>query len=208
MTNILLPSLIGLLGVIIGTVITAFISLKLKSKETKLRIIEKIFDKRIQAHENILVIIMTIRSVTSTEKIDESNNLISFPRSMTSSNSFTNYMNETFLVFHQNSHWLNTDLEREFGFLQDYFISLSNKLKNASDLQVEKIGILVKQDFIDLASSLGKIAFDFFREDIYNMKINKHDEWHKYPKEKTFERMVKTYLFTKKKEIDNILKPY
>lgn len=205
LVKILVPSLIGLIGVVIGTVVTSIINYKLKSKETKLRIVEKVFDKRIQAHENILILIKKIRSVLSIEMTDENCNLITFPSSMTTKENFRHFANDLYLTIHQNSHWLNTNLERELGFLMDYITSLSQVLKDAQDEAYPKVGLIVKQDFIDLASSLENITFDFFRKDIFEMNINKHNEWHKYPKDVTFDRYSKTILSKKLDEIKIII---
>ena len=206
MNDILLAALIGFSGVIIGTVITSVISVKIKSKETKLRILEKVFDKRIEAHENILFLIKNIRTVTSTGKADSENNLISFPSSMTSKEDLDKFINEVFILFHKNAHWLNTDLEREFWFALDYLTSLTNIIQDANNKDFPSIGEIVKQDFIDLATGLENITFDFFRKDIYDMKINKHDEWHKYPKEKTYAKLNETNLIKRKNEIERIIK--
>ena len=205
MNDILITSLIGFSGVIIGTVITSVISLKIKSKETKLRIIEKVFDKRIEAHENMLFLIKKIRSVMSTGQADSDNNLITFPNSMTDKDNLSKFTNEVSISFHLNAHWLNTNLEREFGFVVDYLTSLSHIIQDAKDIDLPRIGIIVKQDFIDLASSLENITFDFFRKDIYDMKINTHNEWHKYPKEQTYSRFNETNLVKLRTEIDKII---
>lgn len=195
MTNILISSFIGLLGVIIGVVVTSIISFKIKTKETKLRLIEKVFDKRMTAHESILILIKKIRSVLSTNQIDERNYVITFPQSMTDKLSFENFSNDASIIINQNNHWLNVGLERELGFFIDYISSLNMTLKDATDNNFPLIGLIVKQDFIDIASKLDDITFEFFRKDIYNMDINKHNEWHKYPKEVTLDRFHKTNLF-------------
>ena len=206
MTDLWVSSIIGLSGVIIGSIITSIYSLKIKSRETKLRIVEKIFDKRIQAHENILILIKLIRSVISTGKADIDGNLITYPSSMTSRENFDKFSNEIFLTFNLNAHWLNTELEREFWFLQDYLTSLSNIIQNAEDLEFPRIGIIVKQDFIDLASNLENLTFEFFRKDIYEMKINQHNEWHKYPKKETHSKFNKTTLVMNRSDIDKTIK--
>jgi len=110
-----------------------------------------------------------------------------------------------FFIIHHNSHWLNTNLERELGFFQDYMVTLNMRIKGQNDSNVKIIGLIVKQDFIDLASNLENLTFEFFRKDIYKLKINKHNEWHKYPKEITKKRMNETILFKEFKEIDKII---
>jgi hypothetical protein len=124
---------------------------------------------------------------------------------MTTIENFSAFKNNVFFVIHQNSHWLNIELERELGFLQDYLNSLSLTIKNIADEDLPKIGLIVKQDFIDLASNLENITFEFFRRDIYKMEINKLIEWHKYHKEITLERLKKTKLFTERSKIDKII---
>lgn len=203
--QMLFPSLIGLLGVIIGILATFFVNLRLKSKETKLRIIEKIFDKRIQAHENILLLIKDVKTVISIREVDESYNLISYPKSMTSKDDFSHFLNQTCSIIQQDNHWLNTDLVRELGFLQDYLVSVNQIIKDVDDSKLPLIGLLIKQDFIILAAKLEKLTFDFFRKDIYKATINKHDKWHKYPREITLKRFDETLLFTKRNEIDIII---
>jgi len=76
MDNIIIPSLIGLVGVIMGTILTSINNQRVKSKETKLKIIEKVFDKRIAAHENILLLIKQVRSVIPLHITDEHSNVI------------------------------------------------------------------------------------------------------------------------------------
>lgn len=204
MFNILLPSLIGLIGVIIGIIVTSILSFKIKTKETKLRIIEKVFDKRITAHENILTLIKNVRSVISTNQIDEKNHLITFPSFMLNRESFERFINDVYLISNLNNHWLNIELERELGFLVDYITTLNLKLKDVNEQNYPQVGLIVKQDFIDLATNLENITFEFFRKDIYKMKINKHNEWHKYQKEETLNRFHKTNLFIKDEEITSI----
>jgi hypothetical protein len=203
--QILIPSLLGLLGVIIGALATSFVNLKLKSKETKLRIVEKIFDKRIQAHENILLLTKDIKTVVSTREVDENYNIISFPKSLISKDEYSHFLNQTCSIIHQNNHWFNTDLERELGFLQDYLASVNQTIKDVDDIKLPLIGLVIKQDFIDLAANLDKLTFDFFRKDIYKLSINKHDEWHKYPKDITLKRYEETLLYRKQNEIDKII---
>jgi hypothetical protein len=201
-------SLIGLSGVILGVLITSINNLILKRKEAKLRIIEKIIDKRIIAHEEILGCIKKIRTVVGTEKTDEQRNLISYPIFMDSHNSLSELIRDLFPLIHKNTHWLNTPLERELSFLQDYFITLFNKTNGLSDQAMIDVGIIVKQDFIDQAASLENLAFDFFRKDIFKLALNKHDEWHKFPKAETNRRFAETNLVKRAEEITLILNQF
>ncbi len=149
---------------VIGTLTTFIVNLKLKSKETKLRIIEKVFDKRIQAHENILFLTKEIKTVISTKEVDDNYNIIAFPKSLSSKDDFSNFLNQSCSIIQLNNHWINTDLERELGFFQDYLASVYQKIKDVDDVKLPMIGLLIKQDFIDIATNLTKLTFDFFKK--------------------------------------------
>ncbi len=66
-TIAIITSAASILGVILGASITAFINWSVKTKETKLRIQEKIFDRRIEAHEEILRLSQLLRTTISTK---------------------------------------------------------------------------------------------------------------------------------------------
>ncbi|RKQ49475.1 hypothetical protein BXY85_0464 [Roseivirga pacifica] len=207
MDNSLLTSIIALTGVIIGTTLSSLNNHVLKRKETKLRVLEKILDKRIKAHEEILSLVKKTRSVIGTGKKDEDSNVISYPSCMESFDHFSLFLQEMFQIIHQNSHWLNTDLQRELSFFQDYLVTIYHQVSEAgTDSDIIKTGVIVKQDFVNLAMSIENITFQFFRHEITKLRINKLDEWHKYPKEETNKRFSKTELMTRSKEIEKIIK--
>ena len=196
-------ALIAFCGIIIGTAITSMMSFVSIKKETKLRIIAKIFDKRIQAYENILSLVKSIRTVVPIERTDEGGNLIGYPRSLNSVEEFVEFSNYLFVTINENTHWLNIELVRELSFLQDYFTNLRLTIKKIDEEKVIDLGLIIKQDFIDFALNIENLAFDFFRKDIYDMKINKNTKWHKYKKSETRRRLERTLLFSKKNEIYN-----
>lgn len=205
MNQIILPSIIGFAGVILGTLITSVINIQLKTKETRLRVIEKIFDKRIDAHDKILALVKDVRTVVSIDRVDNESNIIGYPLILNSRDYFQDFKLQYAVVIQQNGHWLNAKLVRELNFFQDYLLSLNTIISEAKSIDYPQIGLIVKQDFIDSATSIENIAFEFFRHDIYKMSINKHDEWHKYPKRETLERLKKMKLYTCQKEIEAIV---
>lgn len=204
-SQLIISSLIGITGVILGSIITHFFNLKVKSKEVKLRIIEKVFDKRMIAHENVLDIVKLLRSVIPTGLVDNYNNIIGFPVCLKSRSILINYRDEIFQTIHINSHWFDTILTKELSFVQDYFMTLENVISEVSDDNISKIGLIVKQDFINISTKLEDITFNFFRSDIYKISINKLNEWHKYPVDITRARLEETELFRRRDEIDKII---
>lgn len=194
----------GLIGVIIGSLIAAIGTLKARTKETRLRVVEKVFDKRIEAHENILFLVKRIRTVIPTGQVDENTNTINYPNALYSEDNWDSFYNDVMNTIHLNAHWLDTELERELGFVQDYITTLHFNLEDIDNDNYWRVGLIIKQDFIDIAMNIENLAFNFFRKDIYKMKINKHDKWHKYSKKESLRRLNNTLLRTKKDEIDNL----
>lgn len=206
MDNAILTSIFALGGVVLGALGTSINNHILKRKETRLRIIEKVLEKRIDAHEEILGLTKSIRQVVGTGMKDENNNAITYPLCMQSKDHLLSFIEVSFPIIHKNSHWLDTKLERELSFFQDYTISLSHQMSKVNDdLIFTEIGIIIKQDFINLASILEDLAFNFFRFEITSLKLNQHNEWHKYPKEETQRRFSKTELVIQESQIQKII---
>ena len=63
-----MSSLIGVIGVLLGVGLTSIINWKIKTKEARLRILEKVYDKRLLAHEEVLLISRLLRTTVSTKK--------------------------------------------------------------------------------------------------------------------------------------------
>jgi hypothetical protein len=192
--KILVPALAGLFGVFIGIIVTTISNWKLKTKETKLRILEKTFDKRIKAHEEILQISKILRTTISTDKTDNDHNLITYPAVLQDYQYFDNFRGKFYDITNENNHWLGIELLRELYFIQDYLASLDLQIKDKNDENLPKIAVIVKQDFIDLAGNLENISLKFFEEDLLNLKKITNIGWHKYETEITYKRFSDTNL--------------
>jgi hypothetical protein len=202
--NEIIIALIAFIGVMVGTIITSIVNIFVTKKETKLRVLEKVFDKRIQAYENILFLVKLIRTVNPTNKANERGYLLTYPISLNSKNSFSEFKDDLLIGIDKNLHWLNIELVRELYLLQDYFVNLDILVNDLEEEKIIELGLIIKQDFIHFAMNIENLAFDFFRKDIYNLKINKNKEWHKYEKTESRKRLQNTLLFSKKNEIEKL----
>ena len=191
----------GIVGVIIGAIITTVFNWKLKTKEVKLRVAEKVFDKRISAHEDIMKIPKLLRTVIQTYKADKDKNALTYPAFLHNRESFDDLLANVYSYVNNNSHWLDIEIFRELNYLQDYLCNLDTYLRQLDESKYAELGVKIKKDIIDLASSLEKITLKFFKEDIYNINLKVSEGHHKYPKEETLERLNKTELL---KIIDKI----
>ncbi|MBI0397796.1 hypothetical protein [Cyclobacterium marinum] len=184
----------ALIGVIIGAIVTTITSWKLKTKETKLRLIEKIFERKIIAHEEILSISQKLKNMIPTYEEDDNLNIKAYPAILKDRDSLDSFLYQFSINTNRNSHWADNSILKELYYIQDYFANLEMFLKNKNVEIYPKIGEILRLDFVELASGLEKIALVFFEKDIY--KLNKHHSsgHHKYPIKTTKDRLDKTIL--------------
>jgi hypothetical protein len=101
--------------------------------------------------------------------------------------------------------WLSTPVKRELNFVQDYFVTLHTNLSEVSSEHFATVGSFIRQDFIDLSSQLEKAAFEFFKAEARELRLNDLTEHHKYQHEETISRLQKTVLLGRWKEIQAII---
>jgi len=193
-------------GGIIGAILNNIFNWKLKIKETKLKVIEKLIDRKIDAYEGVLGIVKTLRTVISADLADNSNNLIGYPSILKSKNDFEKFQIDSGSIINYYSHWLDIKITRELYFVQDYFWTLSMNIKEIDEKYYPEIGKIIKQDFLDIASTLENITLDCYQNKISKIKIRKVKGWHKYPKSKTSERMNNTELIKENEKINDFKK--
>jgi hypothetical protein len=89
--------------------------------------------------------------------------------------------------------------------VQDYLVTVHTNLAGGSSEQFPIVGAFIRQDFIDFSSSLEKAAFEFFKAEARNLRLNDLAEHHKYAKEETMRRLHNTVLISKWKEIETMI---
>lgn len=196
----IVPPAAGLIGVIIGSMFT----LVGKRKETRLRIIEKVFDKRLKAHEDILDIAKQMRTTVSTHSASDGINVDSYPGLLHNKESFNQFKENFFLAVNLNSHWISIELFRQLNYIQDYVENVSQALLKIDESNYPKFGIIVKQDFIDLAAELEIETLKFFDKDLYDVNLRTTKGHHKWPIEYTVSRLNSTEFIKKHELISKI----
>jgi|SRR5579859_1779107 len=88
------------------------------------------------------------------------------------------------------------------GLLITLYVNLS-KVPSERFLEV---GALIRQDFIDLSSSLEKITFQFFESEARKLHLGDLAENHKYALEETKRRLRRTIMLSKWREIEELVK--
>lgn len=94
----------------------------------------------------------------------------------------------------EGSTWLTTATKREVAFVQNYLVTLHMHLADVPSEKCFDLAQLIRQDFIDLSSSLEKVAFTFFETGIHRAKPDSLLDWHKYKRPVTEQRLTSTAL--------------
>lgn len=196
------PGIIGLVGVIIGSSISLIGNWIMTSREAKLRIAERIYDRRAKAHEGILEICQALRTTVSTEQADAKGNVMTYPAPLQSRYDLEELILSFSIIVNSNLHLIDIKVYRYLNFIQDYLASVHISLKSAPDAIYPEIALVLKQDFIDLAGELHDLTMEFFDKGsgVLNSKTKRGH--HKYKRERTHQMLAKTRLKTEWEEIE------
>ena len=87
--------------------------------------------------------------------------------------------------------------------MQDYLVNLNNVIEGLEldDNKLRKVGVVVKQDFIDIAAEIEQLCFKFYNNEVTKMKLKNKGKWHKHPREVTEAKFQATNLYKYNKEI-------
>lgn len=196
--QILIPSLTGLIGVLIGSLIGVFANYKLKKRESQLRILEKVFDTRLKAYESVLEMIKSLRVTISTYSSDIDDNLITYPLILGNKYMLEEFLSKFYSNSNSNSHWLDLDVVHELYYIQDYLANLNGYLLEIDEKHYPDIGKIIKQDFIDMSTKVESKLLTFFEKDIYTINLKTKKGHHKLPKEVTKKRLNDSLLLINK----------
>jgi hypothetical protein len=184
----------GLLGALGGGILSFVASLLLKRREFSLQLRSKIIDKQIAAHESILKLAQDMRVMGSVGTRDIDGEISRGPCILLSKNAFEEWFTRFTEQQLAGSTWLTTRTKREVAFVQDYLVTLHMCLVEVPSEKYFDLAQLIRQDFIDLSSSLEKAAFSFFESGIHRGKLDSLSARHKYKRPITERRLTNTAL--------------
>jgi hypothetical protein len=184
-------ALIGALG---GGILSFFGAMHLKRREFDLSVSGKILDRRIDAHERVISLANEMSVMVALGGLSEAGEVRRAPQIMHSRETFENWFTRFTQLSREGSSWLSTRSKREVNFVQDYLITLHINLEGVPTSKFLELGELIRQDFVDLSSSLEKCAFSFFQDGIRNLQPDSLDAWHKYERSETKRRLHATAL--------------
>ena len=202
------------LGAVSAGIITSFSNVFIKKREAQLKIIDKLIDKKILAYDNIMDFISTAREMQSvnSNEINEDFEVefssygkpFRYPRVLQNHQIYEEWYVVFTSVYTNYSRWFNNDLLREINLFQDYMIEMYKAINEIKDMDLYKVGIIVRQDFIDFSSNLEKICFEFYSKQVFNLKMENKEKWHKYKIDETILKLNNTNLIKYDKEIEKL----
>ncbi len=199
------PAIFALAGVIFGTLVTGMISYLSVTKEMKLRLTEKLLDKKLAAHESLLNIVGLIRTMILAGGEDEKGELKRHPLIMDSKVHMSDFLDQFNAVHNTAERWLSSPIKKEVSFFLDYFVNLNEHSRNSSDEALRESGVIIRDDFIDIALRLENCAHVFFNKDMLKLNYKTDRNWHKYSTKETLKKLDETEFYKNKKRVMNIL---
>lgn len=187
----------GLLGALGGGVLSYVATALHKRREFDLQVWGKLFDRRIAAHEKVIALAIEMRVMVGLGAANAGGEVRRSPQVLLSKDKFERWFTGFTQLSIEATTWLSTSTQRELNFVQDYMITLYMRLAAIPSERYLEVGEIIRQDFVDLSSSLEKRAFEFFTSDIKKLRLNNLDDWHKYEKLETERRLQATALITK-----------
>jgi hypothetical protein len=187
-------ALIGVCGIFIGAVVTFIASWALTKRDYDLRLWDKLIDRRIDAHERLINHAHEMRVMVARNGLDESGEVMRYPQVLSSREVFEDWFTNTITSIGFASTWLSTPAKREANFLQDYLVTLHINLRSVPSSRFPDVGLIARQDFIDISSNLERISYVFFNKDVRKLRLSNLNDWHKYPRSQTEKRLNETSL--------------
>lgn len=166
----------------------------LKKQEFNLSMSGKLLDRRISAHEKVIALASEMRVMVALGGVSETGEVRRAPQVMISRDAFEGWFTRFAQLSLEGTSWLSTATKREVNFVQDYLVTLHLYLERVPSNHILVLGELVRQDFVDLSSSLEKTAFSFFQTGIRKLRPDSLDNWHKYERSETERRLSSTLL--------------
>jgi hypothetical protein len=197
-------ALIGVCGVVIGAVVTFLASWALRKRDYDLRLWNKLIDRRIDAHEKLINHAHQMRVMIARNGFDESGEVIRYPQVLSSRDVFEDWFANTITSIGSASTWLSTPAKREANFLQDYLVTLHINLRSVPSSRFPDVGLIVRQDFIDMSSNLERISYIFFDKDVRKLRLNNLNDWHKYLRPQTEKRLNDTNLLRQWSDVSQL----
>lgn len=184
----------GLLGILVGSFFSLISGYFLRRQDFAFTLWEKVSERRLKAHEQLLETAITLRTMVALGKTTESGDPLRTPIIMISKQNFDTHFAGFAFGSGVGSTWLTTEAKREANLLQDYMVKLYQALAEVPSERYPNVGLIIRDDLIELSLVLEKKTRAFFEKDLKKASLSPARDWHKYEFSETTERLKKTQL--------------
>jgi len=204
--NPILTALIGILGVIIGGVLTFFLNKNLKKDETKLKLIEKLIDRRFEAIDEVFEISKLMKTTVNAEVISYPDKFGTYVAILDSLKVYVDFKFKFYNLYNKSSHFLPIELKNELFLIQEYIFNLDRIALEIPDKRFYEIGLELKGDFLKFSNKLEKLCLNFLEKSANKLDIKFESEELSLSDKERANILLKTQLFMKFQELKNINK--
>lgn len=189
-------AIFGLVGALGGGILSFIATGMLKRREFNLQLWAKLLERRITAHEKVIAVAVEMRVMVGLGGADTRGEVRRAPQVLISKEEFERWFTRFTQLTLEGTTWLSTATKREVNFAQDYLVTLHLHLQGIPSARYLQVGELVRQDFIDLSSSLEKVAYDYFQSGVRKLRLDTLEAHHKYKRPETERRLKATALLS------------
>lgn len=198
-------TLIGVSGVAIGAVVQYLAGWALRKRDYDLRLWEKLIDRSIDAHERLINHVHEMRVMISRNGVDEGGEVLRYPQVLSSRDVFEVWFANTIRSIGFASTWLSTPAKSEANFLQNYLVTLHLNLRSVPSSRLPDVGLIIREDFIDMSSNLERISHVFFDRDVRKLRSSNLNDWHKHARPQTEKRLKESNLLRQWADVSGLL---
>ncbi len=197
-------AIFGLIGAFGTAILSSVASWLLRKRDYDLRVWDKLLERRIRAHENIIGIALEMRVMVAFKGSGAEGEFVRAPQVLISKKEFEEWFTKTIATVVEASTWLSIDAKREVNYLQDYLTILHENISVFPSETYLKIGTVIREDFLASSSSIERTAYSFFEKDIRRLKLSDINKPHKYLREEMEQRLKSSRLLQAWDEISAI----
>jgi hypothetical protein len=95
---------------------------------------------------------------------------------------------------------------QDYNLLQDYLVNLNEFLRQVPAQNYQRVGQVIRLDFIHFSESIERLAFEFFINDLEKLRISPLPKWHKYPLKETEKRIQDTDFYKHRNELQALVR--
>ncbi|MBI4442951.1 MAG: hypothetical protein HY649_06200 [Acidobacteria bacterium] len=166
-------AIFALLGALGGGLLSFFGSWLLTKRDYNLRLWDKLLERRITAHENVIAAALEMRVMVPLGGTEAGGEVARAPRVLRSKDEFERWFTSFNRLTQAGSTWLTTEAKRELNLVQDYLVTLHMNLTGVSSEKYVQVGQVIRNDFIHLSAQLEEKAFNFFETEVRSLKVSR-----------------------------------